>query len=136
MSSMAKRSYLKPGWFTRTIANPLALRLGAASELTVKGRKSGNPQSVPVSPIEVDDGTYLVAPRGVTDWVLNLRDSGQGELRHKKETWRFTAEEVTGDLRARIVSEYQRQFGKTVANYFRELPDPADHPSFRLKRLS
>jgi deazaflavin-dependent oxidoreductase (nitroreductase family) len=135
MSTMSTRTYLKPGWFSRTIANPLTLKIGAASELTVRGRKSGNPHSVPVTPIEVDGAFYLVAPRGVTDWVLNLRASGEGELKHKRETWRLTAEEQTGDHRARIVSEYQRQLGKMVANYFRELPDPSDHPTFRLHRL-
>ena len=118
----------------RTVANPVAVKIGQASELTVSGRKSGTPFSVAISPITVDGDLYLLAPRGETDWVRNLRVVGEGELKHKGETIHFTATELFGEERKHIVEEYQRQLGVVVANYFRLLPDPADHPSFRVIR--
>lgn len=133
---MSERTYLKPGWLLRNVLNPIVVKLGQASELTVKGRKSGTPFTVAVSPITVDGEFYLLAPRGETDWVRNLRVVGEGELNHKGETIKFTAVEITGDERARMVEEYQKQLGKMVANYFRLLPDPADHPTFRVIRKS
>ena len=114
----------------RKIINPMAGKTGMASELTVKGRTSGKPLSVPLTPIEVDGKLYLVSARGETDWVRNLRMVGEGELKHKRETFHFSATELTGDELARIVEEYREQLGKVVANYFRQLPDPSDHPTF------
>ena len=131
---MTERNYLKPGWLMRNVLNPIVVKLGQASELTVNGRKSGTPYTVAVSPIEVEGDIYLLAPRGETDWVRNLRAVGEGVLTYKGEEIRFTGVELTGDDRAKIVEEYQKQLGKMVANYFRKLPDPADHPSFRVVR--
>ncbi len=133
---MTERTYMKPGWFMRNVLNPVVVKLGQASELTVNGRTSGTPHTVAISPITVDGDLILLAPRGETDWVRNLRAVGEGELKHKGETIRFESEEITGDDRARMVGEYQRQLGKMVEPYFRKLPDPADHPSFRVIRQS
>ena len=127
---MSKRTYLKPGRFMSRVVNPLAVWVGQASELTVNGRTSGKPYSVAISPIEVDGNLYLVAPRGETDWVRNLRVVGRGTLKHKRRTFQFTASELTGEEQVRIVEEYRHQLGKVVANYFRLLPDPLDHPAF------
>ncbi len=127
---MSERKYLKPGWFMRKIINPLVTKTGQASELTVAGRAGGEPHSVPISPIEVDGKLYLVGARGETDWVRNLRDAGEGTLRHERKTFKFTATELTGDEQVRIVEEYREQLGKVVANYFQQLPDPLDHPAF------
>jgi len=41
--------------------------------LYVRGRKSGEWRSNPVNPLTVDGTRYLVAPRGNTQWVRNLR---------------------------------------------------------------
>ena len=48
--------------------------------LEVKGRKSGEWRQTPVNPLPFEGGTYLVAPRGHTQWVRNLRASGEGRL--------------------------------------------------------
>ena len=49
--------------------------------LTVPGRKTGTPQSVPVNLLTLDGDRYLVAPRGNTQWVRNVRVAGEAELR-------------------------------------------------------
>lgn len=68
-------------------------------------------------------------------WSRNLREVGEGTLDHKGETFAFRGVELFGDERAAIVAEYKRQLGKIVANYFRQLPNPDDHPTFRVERI-
>ncbi len=80
-------AYLKPGAITRKIFNPLAMKLGFwnVETLVVQRRKSGEPQSVPVIPLEHEGARYVVSTRGESDWVKNLRAAGAGELRRKGE---------------------------------------------------
>ena len=54
------------------------LRLGPNVVLTVPGRKSGLPRSVPVAVIELDGQRYLQSPYGQVEWVRNLRAAGSG----------------------------------------------------------
>jgi hypothetical protein len=78
---------------------------------------------------------YLVAPRGETQWARNLRVAGEGELRRGRRVETFRAVEVPAAERAPIVEAYLERFGGQpgVRALFAELPDPADHPAFRLE---
>jgi len=127
-------SYLKPAAFTRKVVNPLVSRLhsGGVATLTVAGRSSGQPHSVPVIPVTIGDHRYLVAPYGESDWVRNLRVAGVGELRGRGESERFHATELPVAQRADILTAYRELAGKTVERCFVALPDPADHPVFVL----
>src|SRR5687768_10839741 len=95
-------SYQKPNWILRHVGNPfvtfLIERLGRGVRggrlLVVAGRKTGAPRTAPVNPVEVGGRRYLVAPRGETEWVRNLRASGGGELRLGPAVERFRAEEI------------------------------------------
>jgi hypothetical protein len=44
----------------------------------------------------------------------------------------FRATEVPADERAPVIAAYRAVAGRAVASFFRALPDPADHPVFRL----
>ena len=123
-------AYLKPPVFTRKVFNPLAmrLRLGGSTALAVRRRTSGTMQQVPVIPIEHDGGRYVVSARGESDWVRNLRAAGRAELAGRS----FTATEVAVGERAAIIEAYRAKAGRTVEPYWRRLPDPGDHPTFRL----
>jgi hypothetical protein len=75
--------YKQPDWFTAHIVNPLVkglhrLGIGVAGSqtLAVRGRKSGEMRTNPVNPFELDGHTYLLSPRGTTQWVRNLRVAG------------------------------------------------------------
>lgn len=48
--------------------------------LTVRGRKSGQPRTTPISVVEQDGQHYLFAPYGVVDWVRNLRAAQTASL--------------------------------------------------------
>jgi len=128
-------AYLKPPWFTQRVFNPLAMKfgIGGAVALAVAGRKTGQQRMVPVIPVECNGVRYLVCPRGETEWVRNLRAASAGELRRKGTTERLTATEVPVDERPPILEAYRRVAGRVVESQFKTLPDPADHPVFRIE---
>jgi len=45
--------------------------------LQVRGRKSGRVYSTPVNLLQVASKSYLIAPRGNTQWVRNAEASGE-----------------------------------------------------------
>jgi deazaflavin-dependent oxidoreductase (nitroreductase family) len=127
------RRYLRPGWLLRRVANPLIARLGMAPVLAVRGRKTGRWHTVPVNVLEYGGQRYLVAPRGETDWVRNLRAAGGGELRWRGRVERFRAVEVPDAEKPPLIEAYLQRWGAQVRAQFAALPDPADHPVFRLE---
>ncbi|MGH8059857.1 MAG: nitroreductase/quinone reductase family protein [Candidatus Entotheonellia bacterium] len=77
--------YRRSMW--RRILNRLVralLRLGLGPGhtylLTVRGRRSGRPYSIPVTLVEEGDARWLVAPYGEVGWVRNARASGHVTL--------------------------------------------------------
>jgi deazaflavin-dependent oxidoreductase (nitroreductase family) len=128
-------AYLKPPLFTRRVFNPIAMRfgIGGSATLAVPRRRSGQVQKLPVIPVEHDGARYIVSTRGESDWVRNLRAAGKAELEidGKRETVRAT--ELPVDQRAPIIAAYRQKAGKMVGSYWAKLPDPKDHPVFRLE---
>lgn len=128
-------SYLKPPWFGRAVFNKLAMALGIGGSVTlaVAGRRSGQERTIPLVPVEHEGVTYLVSARGETAWAQNLRAAGSCELRQRgRGAERYTAEEVPVEERAPIIESYRAKAGRFVQPLWRKLPDPADHPTFRL----
>jgi deazaflavin-dependent oxidoreductase (nitroreductase family) len=131
---MPQQRYLKPGWLISRVANPLLMRLRFVSTLHVRGRNTGKRHSVPVNVLELDSERYLVSPRGETDWVRNLRAAGGGELEYgRRRTQLFTAVEVPDEEKPRVIAAYLDRWGNQVRSQFEALPDPADHPVFRIE---
>jgi deazaflavin-dependent oxidoreductase (nitroreductase family) len=128
--------YLKPGWLTSRVLNPLFMRLGMIPTLAVRGRTSGEWRTVPVNVLELDGQRYLVAPRGDTQWVRNLRATGRGELRWCGRVEPFRATETPDNEKPRVIEAYLARWGYQVKGYFKALPNPADHPVFQIQRLS
>jgi deazaflavin-dependent oxidoreductase (nitroreductase family) len=122
---MTEDRYLEPGWFTRNVFNRSVRRLTrmgisvmGSRELRVKGRKSGEWRTTPVNLLTVDGERYLVAPRGVAQWVRNVRVSGTGELRVGRRVEVFTAEELPDDVKPPILREYLRRWAFEVGAFF------------------
>jgi hypothetical protein len=74
--------YEKPDWLTKQVLNllvalvtNLGLSVRGSRILAVRGRRSGQIRTTPVNPLEIAGVRYLVAPRGETEWVRNLRAS-------------------------------------------------------------
>jgi hypothetical protein len=72
---------------------------------------------------------------GVTDWVRNLRAAGRGELRRKGRTEAFTAVEVDGNERDRVIAAFYAKTPKPLRGDFNRLPGAADHPTFRMEPI-
>lgn len=121
----------------------LGVPLFGAWELAVRGRSSGQWRTAPVNPVSVKGATYLLAPRGVTDWVRNLRVAGGGELRRLRTRNAFTAQEIPDADKPDVLRVYLGKWGWQVKQHFNgvtadspaaELLDVApDHPVFRIR---
>jgi deazaflavin-dependent oxidoreductase (nitroreductase family) len=117
--------YVQPGWFTKNIFNRIVAgltRLGVSvwgsRELRVRGRTSGEWRSTPVNLLTVDRTRYLVAPRGETQWVRNLRVAKQGELRVGRRTETFTAVEIVDDEKPTVLRAYLKRWKAEVGVFF------------------
>ena len=117
----------------RRVAGPIWLRIGFVAVLTVPGRRTGAPVQVTLFPVEVDGSWYLLSQYGVTGWVRNLRAAGRGELRRKGRRETFTAIEVDGDERDRVIAAFHAKTPKPLSRDFDQRPRAADHPTFRME---
>jgi deazaflavin-dependent oxidoreductase (nitroreductase family) len=89
--------------------------------LAVRGRRTGEWRTTPVNPLVVGGRRYLVAPRGHTQWVRNLRVVGTGELRLGRRAEAFGAKEVADADKLPILREYLRRWGWEVGQFFEGL---------------
>ena len=85
--------------------------------LAVRGRKSGEMRSNPVNPFELNGRTYLLAPRGTTQWVRNLRVAKEGELRSGRKVRHFTAEEVPDSDKLPLMRLYMDKWSWEVKGF-------------------
>jgi deazaflavin-dependent oxidoreductase (nitroreductase family) len=131
---MTEERYVKPGWFTQDVFNPivngltkLGISVWGSRELRVRGRTSGEWRSNPVNLLTIDGTQYLVAPRGITQWVKNLRVAHEGELRVGKRVEKFTATELTDDEKPPILRAYLKRWKAEVGVFFDGVgPDATD----------
>lgn len=122
---MTEARYVQPGWFTKHVFNGtvrgltrMGVSVAGSRELRVRGRKSGEWRSTPVNLLAIDGERYLVAPRGTTQWVRNIRVSGTGELRRGRHTVRFRAAELPDDAKLPVLRGYLRKWGWEVGQFF------------------
>jgi deazaflavin-dependent oxidoreductase (nitroreductase family) len=74
------------------------VRIGTFAVLTVRGRRTGRPVSVPLVVFPHGDYQHLVASYGVVNWVRNLRAAdGRAELRRGDHTDRICAIELPAE---------------------------------------
>jgi len=147
---MGERRYVPPATADRLFNALVAMlaRLGisimGSRVLAVRGRKSGQWRTVPVNLLDVGGVRYLVAPRGETEWVRNLRTSGGGELRLASRREAFTATELGDADKVPILRAYIARWWFEVKRFFdladANAPDEElarvapQHPVFRLER--
>ncbi len=142
--------YQAPGWFTRNVFNravAILTRLGVSvwgsRELRVRGRSSGEWRTTPVNLLTHHGEQFLVAPRGITQWVRNLRVAGTGELRVGRRTETFRATELPDADKVPILRAYLKRWKAEVGVFFdgvsADSPEAdvvriaPDHPVFRIE---
>ena len=99
--------------------------------LAVRGRRTGAVRTVPVNLLVMDGQRYLVAPRGETQWVRNLRAAGERELRLGRRVEPFTAVELADDEKVSVLREYLRRWAWEVGRFFDGLDASSDDGAMR-----
>ncbi len=141
--------FQEPDWFTKNVFNRivagltrLGISIAGSRVLEVQGRKSGEWRQTPVNPLTFAGDRYLVAPRGNTQWVRNLRASGGGRLVRGRQVEEFTATEIPEDERPALLRAYLEKWKWEAGAFFDGVgPDSPeadlrriapDHPAFRI----
>jgi deazaflavin-dependent oxidoreductase (nitroreductase family) len=141
--------FQKPGWVTKNIFNRsmaglsrLGISVAGSRVLEVRGRKSGEPRRTPVNPMTFEGERYLVAPRGHSQWVRNLRANGEGRLLVGRRAEEFSARELPDDEKPALLREYLKRWKWEVSQFFGgvgpDAPDSElrriapDHPVFKI----
>lgn len=137
--------FLRVGNTIMTFLLRSGVRVNTTTLLTVRGRKSGQPRTTPVTLIKYDGQRWLVAPFGAVDWVRNLRAAGEATLTRGRRSERVSAVEVSAQEAAPVLKQglaiapslVRARFDVTpessLADFEREAPR---HPVFLLKSLS
>jgi hypothetical protein len=145
--------YRRPGWLTTNVFNRSVAAMTRAGisvwgsrVLRVRGRTSGEWRSAPVNLLTYEGKRYLVAPRGLTQWVRNLRVSGNGELVLGRKVEPFQAVEIGDAEKLPILRAYLKRWKAEVGVFFSGVgPDSPeeslqriapDHPVFRVEVAS
>jgi deazaflavin-dependent oxidoreductase (nitroreductase family) len=102
------------------------LALGNYYLLTVKGRTTGNPHSVPVVLLEEGDKRWLVAPYGEVDWVKNARASGMVKLSRQKRSEDMAFLELSPEEAAPILKKYLEEYPLTKPYFDAQLDSALD----------
>lgn len=141
--------YIEPDAFTRRVFNPLIQRLTkwgismwGSRVLAVPGRTSGATRTTPVNVLTIGDDRYLVAPRGVTEWVKNVRVAGGCTLTVGRRHEQVGLVELADVDKPEVLRSYLRRWKWEVGQFFDGVgPDATDeqllaiaagYPVFRL----
>ena len=139
---MVADAHMKPGVFTTRVFNPavsfLVTRLGlsmkGARVLSVQSRKTGEWRRTPVNPLSLAGQRYLVAARGETQWVRNLRVSRAARITLGRNTESVQVEEVTDREKPPILRAYLAEWAWEVSQFFAGVG--ADAPEADLIRIA
>jgi len=143
--------YVTPGRstaiFNRAVAGltKLGISVWGSRVLYVRGRSSGEWRSTPVNLLTHRGERYLVAPRGTTQWVRNLRAAGgQGELHLGRRVEPFRATELGDDAKPDVLRAYLKRWKMEIGVFFNGVgPDASDdklreiapgYPVFQIER--
>jgi deazaflavin-dependent oxidoreductase (nitroreductase family) len=117
--------YVKPkkatNFFNQSVARltRMGISVYGSRVLYVRGRKSGEWRSQPVNPLNFDGNRYLVAPRGNTNWVRNLRAADYtGELHVGRRVEVFRATEIADDDKPPVLRAYLKHWRWEVGVFF------------------
>ena len=94
MSDPHPPRYLKPMNKVMLAVQKLGIPTGPAMVLTVRGRKSGQPRSTPMTPFRFDGGLYVVAGYPGADWAANARAARTGTLSRGRRAQRVAIVEL------------------------------------------
>ena len=91
--------------------------IGPIQLLTTRDRRTGEPHTTPVVPVEHEGSRWLVAPYGTVGWVRNAREVGRVRLRYGRTTRDYTIREVGADEAGPVLKRYVAIATKTGAQF-------------------
>ncbi len=114
--------------FNRTYGFFVGLGIGASYSylLEVRGRKTGKVYSTPVSLMEINNHKFLVAPRGLTQWVRNAEASGEITLKRGSKRQKYHLRPLSDNEKPGILKTYLDRYKNSVQKFF---PIPAGSPT-------
>ena len=131
--TMTDTRYLQPGRVTLMFNSAVAfltrrgLSVWGSRVLAVRGRTSGEIRTTPVNLLTLDGRRYLVAPRGITQWVRNIRVVGEGELRVGRRVEKFTPVELADQEKPAVLRAYLKRWKFEIGVFFDGVgPDSSD----------
>jgi deazaflavin-dependent oxidoreductase (nitroreductase family) len=119
----------------------LGVPIGKMTLLSVPGRKSGEPRTVPVVVNEWNGRLLLGSPFGNVNWVQNLRAAGGATLTRGRRAQRVAARELSPHESAAMWKELLSTAPGMIRNYFDVTPasslddferEAPRHPLFEL----
>jgi hypothetical protein len=134
-STVPAGHYRRPDWFTRNVMNRCLnslMRLGisvwGARVLEHRGRRSGQLHHTPVNLLAIGSDEFLVAARGQTEWVRNVRAAeGHLVLILGRRRQIRQAEEIPAAESIDILRTYLRRWKFEVGMFFDGVgPDSTD----------
>ena len=113
--------------FNRIFGFLVGLGLGFSYNylLEVHGRKTGKLYSTPINLVELNGKSYLVAPRGRTQWVRNAEAAREVTLKRGSTRRKFRLRPISDAEKPQILKAYLDTFKREVQRYF---PIPAGSP--------
>ena len=133
--------YIKPGKSAAAFNNTVArlTRLGisvyGSRVLYVRGRTTGELRSTPVNLLDFEGNRYLVAPRGVTQWVRNVRAAnGEAELRVGRRAEPVRLTELADDDKPGLLRAYLKRWRWEVGVFFDGVDAKA--PAAKLREIA
>jgi deazaflavin-dependent oxidoreductase (nitroreductase family) len=113
--------------FNRAFGFLVGLGLGFSYNylLQVRGRKTGKLYSTPINLLQLNGKSYLVAPRGRTQWVRNAEAAGEVTLKKGSTRRKFRLRSIADAEKPQILKAYLDTFRREVQRYF---PIPAGSP--------
>ena len=129
-----------PLWMVRLNVAILrrGLKIGSQYLLSVRGRKSGEMRSTPVSIATIDGSRYIVAAFSEAAWVQNVRAAGSGTLSRGRDVERVRFSELPVGERGPILRVFLDQVRGGVRFFGSADPDAvvtaaARYPVFRVE---
>jgi deazaflavin-dependent oxidoreductase (nitroreductase family) len=93
--------------------------LGPNVLLTIRGRTSGQPRTVPVAVVQVEGRRWVIGTYGDVQWTRNLRAAGEADIRIGDRIEHVTARELSRDEAAALLRDELPRYVATLPAMWR-----------------
>jgi deazaflavin-dependent oxidoreductase (nitroreductase family) len=105
----------------------MGISIAGTRALRVRGRKSGKQRAVVVNLLTLGGTSYLVSPRGDTQWARNVRAAGSVEVGPRWRRRRALVSELDDAAKPEVLRRYLARWYWQVKDYVAGLtPDSTD----------